>query len=120
MKNSNIRSTRFGPLVEIDEKIRKDQEEQSLFTSGSSNRIRRAGIAPHSNIKVANFSTFINGKGSIEWGKIMENIDASELIHLDGLLTANQTELEAAGHPIDELLINVIILESKFKIVIYK
>ena len=37
----------------------------------------------------------------------MDEIDPSQLIHLDGLLTANRSELEDAGHPIDELLINV-------------
>ena len=61
MKSSKIENTRFDPLIKIDQKIQKDQQEQSLLSSFS--RRRRAGISPHSKIELANFTSFINGQG---------------------------------------------------------
>ena len=64
-------------------------------------------ILGHTDIKPANFSSFINGSGSIEWDRIMVEVDASQLVHLGDHLTFTPDEISSYGHPIDELLVDV-------------
>ena len=61
----------------------------------------------HTDIQAANFSSFVNGSGYIDWDRIMVEVDASQLVHLGDHLTFTPDEISSYGHPIDELLVDV-------------
>ena len=48
-----------------------------------------------------------SAKNSLDWNRIMDEIDASQLIHLGDQLTTTRAEVLEMGHPIDELLVSV-------------
>ena len=64
-------------------------------------------ILGHTDIQAANFSSFVNGSGYIDWDRIMVEVDASQLVHLGDHLTFTPDEISSYGHPIDELLVDV-------------
>ena len=55
-------------------------------------------------------------KNSLDWNRIMDEIDASQLIHLGDQLTTTRAEVLEMGHPIDELLVSVSSLPSTYQL----
>ena len=118
MKRSSVFGTRFEPLLNIDDQIQADQAQfQALnvrkrrqisgefFSTAQSQSITI--FSGHTDIQAANFSSFVNGNGSIEWDRILVEVDASQMVHLGDHLTFTPDEISSYGHPIDELLVDV-------------
>ena len=124
MKRSSVLGTRFEPLLKIDDQIQADQAQfqainvrkrrQISGTPPSGDWLALFCILGHTDIQPANFSSFVNGNGYIDWDRIMVEVDASQLVHLGDHLTFTPDEISSYGHPIDELLVDVRIYQRMF------
>ena len=88
-------------------------------------RRRALELAPHSNHSAFDFTTFVGDQVSwstlvvsiyrmpclfqndLDWKRIMDEIDASQLIHLGDQLTATRDEIHQMGHSLHELIVDV-------------